>query len=193
MVKSNTVYITVAAKQSLAISISQSGTTLYWNISGLTAGGSFTVTESTSQGFTDSFSGTASSSGTSSSAFNYGGGTAGDVVSLTVKDMTTGATASTSYTVQATQAPLSASISQTSGSYPAWSISGLTPGGGFVVDVYAGGTLTNIFSETASSSGTSSSAFNPNASPGVSLYIVVSDSTTYTSTKSNTITLQSYP
>lgn len=92
---------TLQSSSALAISITQSGSTLYWNISGLTPSGSFTVSESTSQGFTDNFGPyTASSSGTDSRAFNYGGGTVGDVVTLTVTDSSTGHTASTSYTVQ---------------------------------------------------------------------------------------------
>lgn len=162
-----------------SISITQSGTTLYWHISGLTPSGSFTVSESTSQGFTDSFGPyTASSSGTDTRAFNYGGGTSGDVVSLTVTDSSSGKTASTSYTVQSSSS-LTISITQ-SGSTLYWHISGLTPSGSFTVSESTSQGFTDSFGPyTASSSGTDSRAFNyGGGTSGDVIHLTVTDSST---------------
>lgn len=92
---------TLTIQQStLTISISQTGSTLYWHIGGLTPGGSFRVDEQTSQGFYEFFVYTASSNGTDSRAFKNGGGTPGDQILLTVTDTNTGGTASISFTIQ---------------------------------------------------------------------------------------------
>jgi hypothetical protein len=160
----------------LSISITQSGTTLTWHISGLTPSGAFTVSETTSQGFTDTFQYTASSTGTDSRAFNYGGGTPGDVVTLKVTDSSTGRQASTSYTVQSV---LSISISQ-SGTTLSWSISGLTPSGSFTVSESTSQGFTDHFGPyTASSTGTDSRAFNyGGGTAGDVVTLTVTDSTT---------------
>lgn len=163
----------------LKISISQSGTTLTWSISGLTPSGSFTVSETTSQGFNDGFGPyTASSTGTDSRSFNYGGGTAGDVVTLTVTDSTTTGTATTSYTVQSSSPSLSISITQ-SGSALTWHISGLTPSGSFMVHETTSQGFTDDFQYTASSSGTDSRSFNyGGGTSGDVITLTVTDVTT---------------
>jgi hypothetical protein len=169
--------------------ITQSGSTLTWYISGLTPSARFTVSESTSQGFTDSFAYTSSSSGTDSRAFNYGGGTAGDVVTLSVVDTTSGRTATTSYTVQST---LAISVTQTSGQYPVWHISGLTQNGPFTVTEKVGSTQYNSWAYTASGT-TDSRAFNPNGVPvGTTITLTVKDTDSGKSVPT-TWTLLSYP
>jgi len=78
------------------ISIKVSGHT--WNISGLTPSGVFTVSE-TAQGFSDYFQYTADSNGNSTKTFSTGTATSGSTATLLVTDKTTGATASTTFTV----------------------------------------------------------------------------------------------
>lgn len=144
-----------------SISITQSGSTLTWHISGLTPSGSFTVSESTSQGFNDQFGPyTASSSGTDSRSFNYGGGTPGDVVTLKVTDVSTGKTAQTSYTVQSSGGSLSIYITQ-SGTTLDWHISGLTVGGSsWTVSESTSQGFDDNFGPYSASSSTDSRAFN---------------------------------
>lgn len=86
----------------LLVNITQSGKYLFWDISGLSLDGQFTVSENTSQGFTDFFIYIASLSGTHAMSFRYGNGAPmpGDVITLTVVDSSTGHQASVSYTLK---------------------------------------------------------------------------------------------
>jgi len=78
------------------LSIKVSGHT--WTIAGLTPNGVFTVSE-TAQGFSDYFQYTANSSGASNMTFSTGSAASGSTATLLVTDKTTGATASTTFTV----------------------------------------------------------------------------------------------
>jgi hypothetical protein len=95
----------VAAPSQVKVSVSQpngAGTLPYWTISGLTPDGHFSVHESiASIGYSMTYSTyTANAAGGDYREFTVGGAVAGDVVSLTVTNTATGATASTTYTVK---------------------------------------------------------------------------------------------
>jgi len=101
---------TTAASQAkvasqVKISVSQpngAGTQPYWTISGLTPDGHFTVAETVSVvDYKVTFKPyVANAAGADYREFVVGKGVAGDVVSLTVTDTSTGATASTTYTLK---------------------------------------------------------------------------------------------
>ncbi len=180
--------MTLTTASPLSVSITQSATSLIWHISGLTPNGGFKVHESTSQGFIDDFSYTASSTGTDSRSFNYGSGYAGDKVTLTVTDSSSGRQASTTYTV----IPY-IYVTQTSGQYPVWHISLLTPNGAFTVyETASGSSWTDTFTYTASSTGTDSRSFSVGSLPvGTVVTLTVTDSTSGTKA-STSFTLQAY-
>jgi len=191
----NTSSGTIAACAAPYIYVTQSGTALTWHINGLTPNSRFIVNEQTSQNFNDNWSYTSSSTGTDSRAFNYGGGTPGDVITLSVTDTASGQAATIKYTVLSSgggggSGP-SISVTQTSGQYPVWHISGITPDGQFSVTEAGGGS--NYWVYTASSSGTDSRSFNPNGAPvGSTITLTVKDTSTG-KTAQATWTLLSYP
>jgi Spherulation-specific family 4 len=97
--------VTTPSQVTVSVSVSQpngAGTLPYWYVSGLTPNGHFSVVEQiASIGYSQTFNGyVANANGWDYRAFTIGGGVAGNVVSLTVTDTSTGATAIITYTLK---------------------------------------------------------------------------------------------